>query len=394
MPLNTSAPARYTNVDAPYTSGSTWLEKEQRGNRRSKFIVIGSLLALVIIGVGVGVGVSLTKKHSSSGSSGSSSSVVNQTDSSDPSTFVKDDRLKQSFWGIAYTPTNSLYPDCGNSLSDIITDIQLMSQLTTRLRLYGADCNQSALVLEAIKQTKVNMTVWLGNYPDATDPAPYVRQRDAIIDAIQTYGTDHISGITVGNEFILNYLGSNGGTSANDAVGNAGADLLIANITDTRSAVAALGVSIPIGNSDAGSYINNKVLAEVDYGMANIHAWFADIGPAAGAGWVWDFFQETNIAQAKALSNNPTMYVAETGWPSAGNDTATSNNGAADASAANLQVFMDNYVCQANTNGTGYFFFEFKDEEWKDKQYGGVEGHWGLFYSNKTLKDITIPSCS
>ena len=28
-------------------------------------------------------------------------------------------------------------------------------------------------------------------------------ERDAIIDAIKTYGTDHISGITVGNEFIL-----------------------------------------------------------------------------------------------------------------------------------------------------------------------------------------------
>ena len=57
--------------------------------------------------------------------------------------------------------------------------------------------------LEAIVQTKVNMTVWLGNYPEPTDPAPYLRQREAIVDAINTYGTDHISGITVGNEFIL-----------------------------------------------------------------------------------------------------------------------------------------------------------------------------------------------
>ena len=57
--------------------------------------------------------------------------------------------------------------------------------------------------LEAIEQTKVNMTVWLGNYPVPEDPAPYERQRDAIIDAIKTYGTDHISGITVGNEYIL-----------------------------------------------------------------------------------------------------------------------------------------------------------------------------------------------
>jgi exo-beta-1,3-glucanase (GH17 family) len=89
--------------------------------------------------------------------------------------------------------------------------------------LYGADCNQTALVvrarvfltlgpiltflshqLEAIQQTKVDMQVWLGNYPIPTDGGEaYIRQRDLIRDAIATYGTDHVSGITVGNEFML-----------------------------------------------------------------------------------------------------------------------------------------------------------------------------------------------
>jgi len=48
------------------------------------------------------------------------------------------------------------------------------------------------------------MTVWLGNYAIATDSgAAYQRQRDLIKQAISTYGTDHIGGITVGNEFML-----------------------------------------------------------------------------------------------------------------------------------------------------------------------------------------------
>lgn len=48
------------------------------------------------------------------------------------------------------------------------------------------------------------MTVYLGNYPIATDDnAAYARQRDLIKSAIQTYGTVHIGGVTVGNEFIL-----------------------------------------------------------------------------------------------------------------------------------------------------------------------------------------------
>jgi len=51
------------------------------------------------------------------------------------------------------------------------------------------------------------MTVWLGNYVNADDAgAAYTRQRDLIEAAIKTYGTDHIGGVTVGNEFMLKYV--------------------------------------------------------------------------------------------------------------------------------------------------------------------------------------------
>ncbi|KAI0822552.1 glycoside hydrolase [Trametes gibbosa] len=409
MPLN--QPQGYSNMESPYGnaaySSSQWLEKEQSRSRRSKWIVIGSLVAVIgLIAIGVGVGVTVAKNNKSSGGSSSSSSssksgnsssagVVTQTDASDPSTFQLDARLKKSFYGIAYTPEGSQLPECGNSLEDVITDIQLLSQLTDQIRLYGADCNQTALVLEAIKQTKVNMSVWLGNYPVPTDPAPYERQRDAIIDALKTYGADHVAGITVGNEFMLNYLNANGGTVPNSDIGNAGAQLLISNITDMRTSVAALSLdkTIPIGTADAGSYFNNEVLAAVDYGMSNIHAWFANVSIDQSAGWVNEFFQETNVAVAKTLANNPEMFIAETGWPTASKDAGNENNGPSIASEPNLQIFLDTFVCPANTNGTKYFFFEYFDEEWKDAQFGGVEGHWGLFYANRTLKDITIPSC-
>ena len=113
------------------------------------------------------------------------------------------------------------------------------------------------------------------------------------------------------------YLNANGGTSPNDAVGQAGAALLITNITDTRNAVAALDLSktLPIGTADAGSYFNTDVLEAVDYGMANIHAWFANVSISQAAGWVNEFFQDTDVAAAQALTNKPTMYIAETGWP-------------------------------------------------------------------------------
>jgi len=56
-------------------------------------------------------------------------------------------------------------------------------------------------------------------------------------------------------------------------------------------------------------------------------------------------------------------------------------NGRAKADMSSLQTFLDTFVCDANANGVGYFFFEFSNEEWKRAKYGGIEGEWGLFYS-------------
>jgi exo-beta-1,3-glucanase (GH17 family) len=50
-------------------------------------------------------------------------------------------------------------------------------------------------------------------------------------------------------------------------------------------------------------------------------------------------------------------------------------------------------VCTANTQGVKFFFFEFTDIPWKERLYPGMEGFWGLFNSNKTLKALTLPDC-
>ena len=48
------------------------------------------------------------------------------------------------------------------------------------------------------------MTVWLANYPIATDNGTaYQRQRDEIQQALQKYPKERIAGIIVGNEFML-----------------------------------------------------------------------------------------------------------------------------------------------------------------------------------------------
>lgn len=49
--------------------------------------------------------------------------------------------------------------------------------------------------------------------------------------------------------------------------------------------------------------------------MANVHPWFADTTIDDAAAWTAEFFAETDVAAANALSNTPKMYIAETGWP-------------------------------------------------------------------------------
>ena len=92
--------------------------------------------------------------------------------------------------------------------------------------------------------------------------------------------------------------------------------------------------------------------------MSNVHPWFANVSIDQAAGWTYDFFQEQNVQVAQSLPNKPTMYIAETGWPSKSSDAGNASNGPSLASVDNLQKFLDTFVCQSNTNGTGYFYFE------------------------------------
>jgi len=239
------------------------------------------------------------------------------------------------------------------------------------------------------------MSVVVANYPIATDGgAAYTQQAILLEQAIEAYGTDHIIGMTVGNEFILDYLDDNDATDPNGAVGNEGAEMLMGFINDTKTMLSNMSVSLPVGNSDAGAYFNTLVLEDVDYGMANVHPWFANVSIDQAAGWTWSFFEINNVDFAATLSNKPSMSIAETGWPTNSSNAGNESNGPSNASEANLQIFLDTFVCQANANGTEYYFFEYFDEIWKGEEFGGVEGYWGLFYANRTLKNIVIPNCN
>lgn len=102
-----------------------------------------SVITLIIV-AGITLGVFFGIRDSKSGTTNvalsndtintSTAGVVQQL-GSDPSQFSKDAKLKQSFYGIAYTMMDALYPDCNEGLPSVIEDMQILSQLTTRIRL-------------------------------------------------------------------------------------------------------------------------------------------------------------------------------------------------------------------------------------------------------------------
>lgn len=306
---------------------------------------------------------------------------------------AQESSITRSFYGMAYSPKGALLPDCGASQDQVTLEMGKLAALTPRIRLYGAYCNQTELVLEGIKQAgNVDLSVWLGIFIDGNDTV-YERQLDAVTTAIKKYGTEHIAGITVGNEYLLLSYGDNG--VATDAKGVAARTKLLNYIQKTNQTLQAMKLdkAIPLGTADAGSAVTKELCAGADYVMANVHPWFGHVPLEQSAGWTWQFFQDFDVNICAQAANKPIMYIAETGWPTASDNASMTTNGPSEASVKGLQTFMDTFVCQANKNQTNYFFFELKDEEWK-KKYGGVEPYWGLYDFNMKYKDgLKIPNC-
>ncbi|KAL8278806.1 hypothetical protein RQP46_008875 [Phenoliferia psychrophenolica] len=393
--------------DNPYAQN---YKGDKSGGGRGKWIILG-IIVLCLAGAGAGIAVwrvQASKKTASSSSSTSNTggttgvtttnsgtslqyikgtAGVVKSNPQDPSDFEKDSTLHNVFHGIAYTPFLAQAPWCGCTLANVTEDIQIMSQLTTRLRTYGTACNQTQLILQAIQDTKVNMTIYIGAYIGDNTTVNAEQQTDAI-NALKIYGSDHVSGVIIGNEYLLNTALSET-TASPTAI-----SLLSTQMAGFRTALKALSLpkTIPVGTADAGSMISLAIAEASDFFMANVHPFFGGLAINDAAAWTDNYYRTTDLAVCTQASNSPACHIAETGWPTKSMTVAAATDGAAVAGVPELQVFLDDFICQANANGTSYFYFSPWDEPWK-VQFSGVEPYWGLADSNKIWKNITLPSC-
>jgi exo-beta-1,3-glucanase (GH17 family) len=369
-----------------------WLEKEKRGNQKTRWIII--LVAILVLACLIGgISYAVLQKSGSNASSSNSSSANGDDSSSSGSgsgsgpTFLTWDNktvnlkitqnpaYRKSFYGINYGPVNGSYPWCTNTLGDVIEDMKLLSQLTNRIRLYGMDCNAANYTLQAIELLGLNMTVvptiWVDN-----NITTYQRQYNDLFNNLKQHGFKHIEGISVGNEVLFRQEIS--------------ATELYSRINDVRKKARAMQgapQNLPVFTSDLGSNVNQTFVSNVDIAFANVHPYFAGVTAQQGTNWTFQFFEENDVIYA--VKQNKTAVMSEVGWPSAGD----SKQGAV-ASLPNEQIFISQFLCAANAKGYKYYYFESFDTPWKTAMFTLLEGSWGLFYPDRTLKPgIVIPDC-
>ncbi|KAI9803235.1 MAG: hypothetical protein M1825_002026 [Sarcosagium campestre] len=398
VPGNGLPPGSHGGFDGPdggMATKSEWIEEQEGGKKRLKWIV-GILIAVLVLGAiagGIVGGILGSRKNSSASKSASTDKGALTSTSSDIKDLMDNKDLHKVFSGMAYTPLNAQYPECLSYpliQSNVSQDMAVLAQLTNSVRLYGTDCNQTELVIEAIKALQLDdMKIWLGVWQD-TNKTTNKRQLDDMYKILDKYGSDPFAGVVVGNEILFRE------------------DLteteLISLLKGVRTEFKKRDIKIPIATSDLGDKWDATLAAQVDIIMANIHPFFAGGKVEDAAGWTWDFWHQHVDGLTDQVPNKPKTIISEVGWPSGGGNVCglesvkcpTKTAGSV-AGIDEMNTFMDTFICQSFDNGTDYFWFEAFDEPWKRKfntKDRALEDKWGLMDTDRKLKPgLKIPDC-
>ncbi|GMG17574.1 unnamed protein product [Phytophthora fragariaefolia] len=277
--------------------------------------------------------------------------------------------------GINYNPR--IGPDWATedqrckSAASIEADMATLAQVTRSIRLYGlADCEQVSTVVPAA--INAGLSVSLGLWVDDVDTVfeeEFAMLQTLIQQNPRLFAGGGIVDIHVGSEAIYRK--------------DITVEKNIEYLQRVKALLAAysLSSSVPVTIAEIGDvYLAHPELAQVvDFVQANGFPFWEKIAVEDAV----DYFErrmEPLQQQAAALGKK--VVIGETGWASGG-----SSSKASVASPESSARYFHNFYQMAKEQSLQYYYFEGFDEEWKiDAGNDTVEGYFGLFHEDRTLK--------
>ncbi|RMD45063.1 hypothetical protein DV735_g226, partial [Chaetothyriales sp. CBS 134920] len=208
------------------------------------------------------------------------------------------------------------------------------------VRLYASsDCNTLAAAVPAAIRTGTSLLV--GIWTENADH--YNAEKQALLQAIQQYGSDWILAVSVGSEDLYR--------------GDTDANTLASQIRDVRGMLWGLGAGHKtVGHVDTWTAwvdgANTPVIDAVDWLGNDAYPYFQGIAIDNGA--ANDAYWEA-VNKVRAVSQGKDVWTTETGWPISG-----PNYGNAVPSWEGLQTYWWQVSC-ASFNSLNYFWYDLDD---------------------------------
>lgn len=285
------------------------------------------------------------------------------------------------FYGINYAPQRVEHPGCGSTQRDVTLDLAVLSQVTTKIRMFSTDCKQVDYALNAIQDLGLDMTISMGVWVDRSYESSK-RQIQEMKRIVASYPSRYFDSILVGNEALFRQEMTE--------------DELISHIESTRAYLHSRNIYIPVGTSEVGAKWNSKLGSHVDVLAASVHPFFGGVPANESTKWAYDYLYGQIMLDMGEWDAVPeTIIISEVGWPSGGGRIRQSVAGIPE-----MQTLLTDWLCPAEEKRdhvVGWYWFEAFDEPSKEPLNTLTqrwETQWGLFGTNRRLKGgIKLPEC-
>ena len=270
----------------------------------------------------------------------------------------------------------------GPSESQILEDLQLITDHWKLIRVYGAD-DDTRRILDVIRQHDLPIKVMLGIWLEAEDGRP--EQHRANIGQV-------LRGIELANRYSAQVVAVSVGneTQVYWSAHRMEPPHLIRYIRAVRAAVA-----VPVTTADDFNFWNKPesrpVAEEIDFVVTHIHPLWNGKSLGEAVGWMDSVWSDVRKLHADRL-----VVLGETGWATA-YDPALSGPGEqgslvkGEVGLAGQASFLSQLHRWVEANQVTTFLFEAFDEPWKgggeSSSTDHIEKHWGVFNADRLPKE-------